>query len=333
MSSLASENVIIQEYSAEQAGELVGWVNVIEKEESELVIASVAYARISPEGAKYSYISREGEQLLHPDSIKGFDDSTELRVVARGKEVLETRSLTIPAYEGRYRLLSQKHSFGSSFYNEDGRPHDGGVWALSNENILGAIKQQLVNHKVGELYPVIYYNLAQAAKIDMLLADPSMHTQTDRALHGARSYEAKLAWVQAADKAMMTDLTIFGSTKPKDIPERFRVSRRNIATWETELRQQRADMTESDWYRPIGFRPNGRSWPYMDPEATDEEQAFGKELWALQQQDTGPARHELGRELKEVGERLINAGEITAHLAALATREVKVDPLLGAKLT
>lgn len=77
-------------------------------------------------------------------------------------------------------------------------------------------------------------------------------------------------------------------------------------------------------YLPAGFRPSGRSYPYMGAHPGDDERNFGQELVALKNKDVGPADYQLGAEVKELRARLEWAEHGAQLLRALYLAETSV---------
>lgn len=319
MTKASIETVEVKEFSPEQAGEQVAWINVVENEESSLIMTSLAYARISSEGAHYSYETDGTRQLHSPDSVRGFEYSAELMVCGRDGKILDvTHGKSPGATIEPFSTESSDTGFANSLLLD--KPSDGGTWALGNNEIVDAIKSELDSSEAEWMYPLIYYSLAQMADMGMLLADPDMHhITTYNELQGARESTRSLELIDIADKVMLDDLTVFGVVSPEDIPDRFTDERRHIHNLETQLTELRQQLHSGRFYSPLSAV---RTWPYMDPTQADESVAFGRELRALKDRDITLAQYELSAEKKAVSRRLEAARRIQHHLGVLASKEI-----------
>lgn len=322
------EFAAIQEFPPEMAGELVGWLNIVEHSETEIIGAAVAYARIGAQGAKcgYTVLVDNQEQHFAPSNY-GFEYSTELAVFARDGNLVDTRASRQTREDGRFKLSddeARNGGFANSFYPGDGDPRKDGTWATGTIGITEMLKTELNRADVGWMYPTMYYYLSQMCRTDIQLVDPTMHETTAEQFEQALQHRAVLQAILEADTAMTKDLTIFGGVSADEIPEHFQKSRRTVAEYERELAAQRGTSYVHGWQMPIGARPSGRSWPYMDPTTADESRAFGQELAALQNRNVSPALHELGREMKELNMRLETAQIVLRRLGSLSTKELNL---------
>lgn len=315
------ETVVVKEFHTEQAGELVGWVNVIKTEESELVMAAIAYARIGENGAIYSYETNgePGDKHFWTDDVKGFEYSTDLEISGKDDTVLHLQPVKSPGIDLYRRSKPEKESgFANNFYDKFGEPSEVGTWAMGRANIINAIKHQLDENGARWMYPAIYYNLAQIAVLDLQLADPDMHRQTTKEVFETGRYETNMEHIVAADEVMSNDLTIFGHVKPEDIPNRFAESRRHVRNIEKDAQQHREAIVLGKWLMGLG---DVIDWPYMDPTVDDEKRAFGLELEALKSKNVGNVQHALNREILAARKRSEVAGSVQHKLAMLKNKE------------
>lgn len=325
------EVVVVQEYGPEQAGEMVGWMNVTKlprEDEPDLVFANIAVARIADEGARYSYIYYPGQQeasrLFGSDSVKGFEYSAELRAVGGDGKLLDTMAMKQPSSaEGSWNEnKTRENGFADSFYSGEADPRDGGVWALGKRAILETLKEQLDEQDTDWLYSALYYNLSMVLRSDMQLGDPNMHDSTKEAKIDTIEIIQNLVNEEIIDQTVLRNLTIFGKIPAAEIPEYFAESRRSVAQLEQNISGLQEDSPVGKWFLPVGHRMGGgRSWPYMDPTTGDENAAFGVELNDLKNKDPARATVELKRELKELQSRRSFSHRVLGNLIALAAAE------------
>jgi hypothetical protein len=301
------------------AGELVGWVD-LELDEDNVLQGSVSYARIAAGGALYSrQIDKDkGRVLYSDDNIKGFESTVELEFFSlKGADYQSSPGKSPGIWGANFRPRDGK--FGSSLST---RPEKGrGKWVVGEDYILPTIREQLAKHVHESIYPNVYYDLAYMAEEENVLADPSMSDRTHREKQFAEVYHRGLKKIRDLDRDMVRNLTAFTELKPAEIPEAFATSRREVGKTELTLLKTIGESTLQGWTLRVGYRPSGRTWPYMDPEAKDEQAAFGRELSELKERNVTPASHELKREIEELEGRLNRAGYLVARLGVLASKE------------
>ena len=322
MSVAERTTVVVQEFTPEQAGEQIAWLDtkIVEREgAADISIASIAIARVAEEGAHLSFIvDEEGQKLTSRQTNRGFLDSTELSLVVDHETVRHTQILRGP---GNIHYPTACDSKDDRFYQDDRIDIDKGEWVIGSRNIVRALKARLAAVRAGHAYDRAYYELSMISPGYALLADPTQHEKTESHRNAARSYVMGLEELLAGDIDMSRNLTVFGEIPANEIPEKFAAFRREVRTQELALGQLKSSVPFGDWFMPIGARPNGRTWPYMDPEQSDETVAFGRELSALEQREIGPAKYELDREVKELELRRTAALRVMSRLGVLATKE------------
>jgi hypothetical protein len=330
MAAAEQQRVVVQDYPAEMAGKLVGWVHVRRNEydidESNFVFASVCYARVSNEGANLSYItSPEGEVLTGRHTNRGFQEPTELTVVASGSGVMDLTPMSAPGLPSSLRQERKSESIGTRLYTDDNILQGMGSWALGGAQIIEILKENLAAKDASHIYENLYYSLNIMAPEYQLLADASMQERTQELRSLANDYRNKLGSVLEYDKAMVKNLTIFGDISPEQIPSAFRDFRVTVANTERQLSEAREALPFGRWYMPIGSRPSGRTWPYMDPLASEDKDGVLQHVQsALEQENVEPANSELAREITELMLRGESALNIAQRLGKLASKEAEV---------
>lgn len=318
---------VLAEFPAEQAGELVGWSH-FEINERDVIFGAIAYARVGDEGARFSLVvDEDGSQYRNNDSITGFNRTVELgfNAIAAQDDLAAQVYLDgirsphlIPADDSTYR--GDDLPFGTRLFL--GPEVAKGEWSVGEDAILETIKRQMRAEDINWLYSMVYYNLAYLADEADILADPDMSMETSEVSAQATDYVDALRRVQAEDQTMARDLTVFGNVTPDKIPSAFAASRRKVGEIERGLAAKQKVSAVNSWQLPVGFRPSGRTWPYMDPTEADEDRAFGRELTDLRKKDTTSASVELEKELAEIRHRITRANALSDRLGALASREI-----------
>lgn len=336
---MSREEVIVEEFSPEQAGERVGWVAYREKEgsSSDLVVLDAAVATIGQEGAVVSHLDYgDGRKMYHRNSMRGFMAATAL-------------SVTIPRSSGQVTDLSQFYfrSSGQGYYG--GRLEASDVFTSSisehidnvkwsnGDDLAADIKRVLKDRGVAQAYPTVYLGLNNFILHPQLgpkdnkesvrpVADPEMIEATSAEAAEAALIDSNLKLAGGVDSMMLTRLTVFSEVPPEEIPDSFVQSRRSVAQLEADILDS-ANRMLFKWgaFLPVGFRPNGRTWPYMDPTISDEQRAFGHELEALKTQNVKPAERELRYEIKELDKRIEHAGHGLAALLRLKDAEARAS--------
>jgi hypothetical protein len=205
--------------------------------------------------------------------------------------------------------------------------------------LLDIVKNKMVDAGVGAVYPSLYYGLnARAVHADtlsrlnfdaseaesLLTPDSTMAEQTAIEIDKAASYEKRLFASRALDELMRSRLTVFSDVSSTAVPKIFAQARDDVATYEKEAHELATSMFDmGSVYRPVGFRPSGRTWPYMDPTASDADTAYGIELAALKNKNIAPASRELEREIHELQLRIEFAQKGRVALNALYQAETK----------
>lgn len=321
---------VVIHYESTAAGELVMWSD-LELTEEGVVIGSLALARIGSGGAVYSHELHEhsGDRpVIANDSIRGFEDASQLFFTAsNGQEPSASNpwwgTVDGPNAPFRNTHINQFDNFTGRL-EPDRRPHQKeGRWDEGNDAIVASLRERLEQMDALWLYPAIYYNLAAVASDEAKLVDVAMDEQTHREMDAAEDYASSLEFVKKTDEEARKNLTVFGNVPPERIAAAFSRSRRTVGQIERGLQKSRDKMPLGHFQPPIGWRPGGRTWPYMDPTQANEAVSFGRELRALRNDNTGPAADELDREVEELSHRIDRAWWVRRRIGNLAAAEAK----------
>ena len=327
---MAAEDLrVVQEYGPEHAGELVGWVNVERRahlgDEADFILASIAYARVAAEGARYSVIERvPGEHLYASGYIRGFDKSLQLSIAtpdAAGQHI-EAVPRQMPSVDRKLKHNSYPaRRFADNL--DYGSPENGdGEWLLGGSEILRSIKTQLSDAEAAFLYPVAYYTLAAMADAEDQLADPTMSSLTKIEYKLAEYRVEELMKLVTGNLALDEVIEDARSSELPDHVNAFVESRRNVTTVEYKLAELRAaSALRGRLVLPYGEPAGVRTWPYMDAVAGTEHAAFGNERAMILAKNRSGMLRALGAETAEQQERLQNARHIARQLHALADKE------------
>ncbi len=319
-----AETLRLVDFKSEMAGRRVGWVsldNVRDRENNEtpLVSVNVVTATVGQEGAWYGHTIDKRFFSPEPEQ-QGF------LAVAAFSAILT--SPTDSPWEEEFNLiyLSQANrdaiqlldkGVDRGVYGGTGDPTSD--WATNPAELLDQLKEKLSDVGFKERYAQLYYWLNgaiarpkmgyeltpkefESMKIDeLLLPDQTMKTTTKEQLAHARSIVDQLGQSAKSDETMRKRLTVFSDIPVTDVPDTFVENRHLVAKGEKEIGKHVSKLAVRQLvYLPIGNRSGGRTWPYMDASATDEDVAFGRELNGLRRGSIEPANRELGREIDEL---------------------------------
>lgn len=327
--ALDREPVYEQVFDSEQAGELVAWVGVASPSDS-FDSVSVALARVSDEGASYTVYKYPGDEETSHSASEGFEDNATVRIVSRTAgqehEVVDERIL---ANANEKNVAGARHAGSIALVDYPdlfpGHTIEHGEWHVGASAIVEGVKNTIEQRSLGWMYSNIYYVLAYASDNDALLADPAMNEATLKEREHAARVKALLEASRRTDTVMMQNLTVFGEYTPGAIPEEFINMRREVAAIEAFISEVRSKAYLAKAVPSVGFRPNGRTWPYMDPIAKDESKAFGRELDGLRNKSIEPANNELSLEIGELDKRIGFADIAHAKATALIAAEQAVS--------
>ena len=336
------EDITVREFSPDLAGQRVGWVTAQEDPDptrNDLVHVTVAVGTVDVEGAKYTYADMGSSRGHHLDSSPGIINAFSVGTLVSKQEGI---------HPGNFRVERQSQRGGvgalmidGANFNPDLTAEQNKHWADGSLELARAISGAMDSTGVGSHYPTLYYQMNTAMchngilKVaghppeynpgPLLIADPGMAEETQRQAELAERASAELIAGITEDESMMGCLTIFSDKPASEIPEVFVASRRRLEEYEANLAKLAEQLTVSGQvYLPAGFRPSGRSYPYMGAHPGDDERNFGRELAALNNKDVGPVNYQLVAEVKELRARLEWAEHGAQLLRALYLAETSV---------
>lgn len=338
---------LVIEFSAEQASQRVGWTSVREFPRTNAepyYVADIAVATVSDEGASLSISTykQDGEQRQYcsKDSVLGFEDVSGLSVT-----ILPNIGIIANSGGIHFRNADQnelEHDQGiillrgaSSSVIKKPREEEK-VWGNNPEDVLSGLKTELDRFEMAEHYPKIYYYLNgclghsdfalptyEKPRTSKYIPDPDQRQQTEEQIELARKITVALGSSVQNDLRQINLLGELGGRSPDDQRiDSFVKSRKTAHELEAEISDTYIKiLANSLVYLPIGFRPNGRSWPYIDAGSSDPQTAFGVELDELKNGSADLAISELKREQKELSHRNIYASKGFIALCGLGEAE------------
>jgi hypothetical protein len=344
---MAYSEKVIKEFPEGEPGQRIGWTAVSEAENGWSII-DVATATLLGKGAAIGAILSDDSEIAPKGRSGGLTDISRFQVFAHPEDaVFAAHKSHLFDHVGptTVNLLGQHltdSDLGSAFtpipalargpqYKLQGSSEIlEAKWADSAAELIGLIKQTLTEHDLMEKYPFLYYFVNSAVSgrhsdtRDLLLPDAAMHGTTLEQYEAAHGVESALAASSTNDKSMLRNLTVFGEIPADEIPDEFRQSRQRAHGYEQEVQDgvSRLEFPRSV-YLPIGFRPEGRSWPYMDAGNEKDETTQGI-IGDLKEKKIDWARTELQREVRELRERHEYAQEGAQRLEALSVAELQV---------
>lgn len=318
---MASSSRVVQEFLPTQAGERVGYVASTEEEHTAVAALTLLMATIDDGGAQikcstYEYANKEYVNY----TARGFLAVTAFRVMLKGpnynlSDLSQITAVSSTNPSGLGTALGWVHNNPSHLISGNVDNRHKGQW-INGDELIGVAKQQLTLMGAAESYPMIYYSLnnillheeyaVQGVDIDTVepAADSSMNQVTESEIRKSDALLRKLSEIQSADELMRMRLSEDRDILPTELVENFRRSRLHVANLEQAVNLTADDMLSRWWvHLPVGSRPYGRTWPYMNPLEADESVAFGRELEDVNRGVYGPVVQELNRELTELKDR------------------------------
>lgn len=317
---------VSREFSIPSDGRL-GWAAVEQNPESHVVAAQLVVAAAGPEGATYRETAHDERLEVSAENVIAVAGICVVRM-PNGRVGVDFEAGDRAAVT---RLLGEGVGGGAYLLDAGHRR-----WARQPAPLLRLLQHQLVLSTAGHLYPTIYYGYNLRAcheqfrrvsglEIDtpeaMIVADPTMADETRREAAMVKAMVEGYDGLCQMDEEAAALLSSAGTPLDDDAISAFVAARRNAAEAEQRLIADRNRLHAPDVsYLPPGAQPTGRDWPYMDPLARTEGEAFGVELKALQAGEHDPAVRELSREIKELNDRRQRAalGERALHALAVA---------------
>lgn len=329
------QRITVKSFPAEMYGERVGWVSVqVPPGRDDILTVGLAVATVSEEGASYGYtVYDHGEKQHRFPADEGFLAVSSLFMILDKDQTSDSSTqFYFSSIGGSGKAESIMHTAGG--YGDLTPNDEDKHWRDNPIDLLDALKEGLQFKNMSRLYPEVYYTINMRIANDknfgsnvvdrsrLMIADPKMAEETSKEMAESLRIATLIKDVIDIDKMMAQELTVFSSLQSDEVPEVFAHTRRMVASKEAQARQAaQAISSRMAVYKPIGFRPNGRSWPYMDPEEPDETKSFGFVLNDLQNRRITLANNELEREVSEAAKRLEYAKNGVAMLGALAVAE------------
>lgn len=319
---MSAEDRPFKEFSSDLAGQEVGWVCAMElsEEESPYVELLASYTEVGGNGARYYY---KTDKLL--GASNGFVGSPiSVEMIAGADQIHELWIPKAPNKELPGRPFIQRNEFLDSTSLQPRETSETGVWAVGGKEILAAVKSELDRKSMIWAYANAYHALALAAELDRVLPDPSMAGVTAEQVQKAWEVDKRLSDMISEDELMAQRLTALTDVPVTELPEVFVESRRKVALAEQKLAIVNQELTIKNIIPPVGFRPIGRSWPYMDSTESDESRAFGTELRKLESKTVDGINwvaREIDKELRELQKRRHYAEALLGRLTLLASLE------------
>lgn len=318
---VTDEKVTLYEWGPEDAGKRVGRIEAAPEQIPingnkdnllDVVNISITVADVGPEGAKYAYTRRfDGDREMHiffPGDVSGFVAASSLRHHLLHDEVRLEDSP--PVLSTASTAMDTQRLITPNSFDVDSEK----VIIEDEETILPAFKETLKKYNLGQLYEGLYYRLNAAlghagiwsymrnpspfGELMRPLVDRDMHDKTVASLKIAQEITELLETQKSEDEAMKQAIM---QRAVVDIPQLFVVSRTVVAESEAKIIElEKRLVVPSHVYMPIGVRPMGRTWPYMDASSPTAKEHYGLELDAIRKANSEPALREIDYELKEI---------------------------------
>lgn len=314
-----------KKYKEVEGGSTIAWSTTYTKSPEwggDIVAANIAVARASEIGAIIEYFDHDTGQEFHRHfEIEGLVGAVALRaLIARNDSGVEQAEDS--PVEARLAIGGEASEVFVKGYRAPN-----GIKAFDErrlfddpQEMFGSLRSELGSEN-SSLFSIIYYGyniLANGSdEWDIPLIPLAVMAEETSSQH--RVVENILETyheINREDQNMLRSLT------SPDAAELFVGSRRSVAKLESDvaaLADEQAYLSMA--YRPTGFRPGGRTWPYMNAMAKEEKSAFETELHELLGGDTLIPRRELESELAELDRRIRIAIDARSGLARLSSLE------------
>ena len=315
-------------FGPEMAGERIGWVSTNKLQDQEdgkdsPISVDVVSATVGQDGAWFGHeilTNPDGEKSLPIAVEHGFLAVSAISTVLASKENdwrdefnLSYLRMSTGVRDSAAKILDRATGFNVPIDAVGISDID---WASSGSELIDLLKQKMNDADYRERYAQLYYWLnGSIARFqegfddpfegftvgELLLPDASMKKQTVEQLKHATGVANTLGYVAEHDEKMRQRLTVFSDIPKETVPSRFIDNRRYASGGEDVIREHISKLAVRQLvYLPIGFRPTGRTWPYMDASEVNEDKAFGIELAGLMSGNIEPANRELAREIAEL---------------------------------
>lgn len=340
---MARTEVIEERFSADQAGERVGWVRMSHQPmegAEDLIHVQATIGTVGEDGAVVSYMEDGEHKLMGPNSVKGFQAVSAIGGVILQESGIKDHSQVRLTSSGRHRYVQHYQDPSSLMHNGLESRHQGAlhrVWVDSPTDLLDTLRGGLQRFGVGDTYSHLYFLLNHATmhadfapnditgpnSSEWMLVDPKMHDKTKAENTAAEEVTRQLKLQIENDEDMKRALTIFGKVPAREVPDYFVASRQKAHQLEVAAIEESQKMVVRDAvFLPAGFHPDGRSWRYMDQACGDEAIAFGQELASLKSGYVERTNSELDYEINELEKRASYAfnGKMVLNILANAEK-------------
>lgn len=321
--------VVIQEFGPDEQGQQVAWAYVgtesrAERDLPDITSVDLAFGHIGENGARYTAIDHEGEHLFHRDSVTGFTHASAINVVfPHGVEGSRNQNYLIRS-AGRIfgHEMSSSEIMASGLGRGQSGAHDDTEWFTDGDNFLSRLKERyeeagldptcyqltylLMGHLVlNERFAPNEHGQPYINPHNRVLVDTEMHDVTREEREAAITVLGRLTSEKLEDEDMLRRLTVFSDIPSDEIPEVFVASRERVSGLEAAAIQAASTaLTQRVFFLPVGFRPSGRTWPYMDA-TVEPVKGYGQELQALRDGSVDQPMYELKKEIDELKKRIV----------------------------
>lgn len=211
------EQVVVQQYGPEYAGEHVAFAD-IRRTPEDVLLAYVHLGQVGAEGAMYGYESIGSTITAQRRSdIAGFGDFV-------GVELGWSEKGTLEHVHGNMKQENPQGRRDTRVFAESlhYRPTVGyGSWYLGRANVIEGLQQELGALDASWAFPTLYLHLNRLAEGSMQLASPAMADVTAAQLTIATNLERALVGSTQANAKLREDLTIFSGIHPDVIVDHY----------------------------------------------------------------------------------------------------------------
>jgi hypothetical protein len=283
-------------------------------------------AKTSEAGASLDFTVVGEKRLYSSQSASGFEDGHGVEVGFAGNKIEDGR-LGPRSVFSDHRLSSSTSERLAYTVMQADKYSEGGFWLLGERDTTVGLKQKLGQFGLDAdaLYPVIYYNLAAAAEGEPVVVDSSMVDETIIQLSKLEEAVALLKTSKQTNQALGELIDdVAKSELPAIAANQFIDSRRVSHDAEVLFHELGASSVFGAGMRqflPTGQGRSGRSWPFMDASASDEDVAFGDEKKLLERRERRAVLDILERESRELEGRFSYLDTIITSVRALLAKE------------
>ena len=302
--ALADRNMVIErEYGPELAGQRVGWAAVTPYPIERFHGIHVVGATVAEDGALLQYEDREGDSRKRwwSDAAQGFLALTAVTVTVETNASppdQKTRDYSV-GFDREKKNDGRLFRRGADGHVNEEELDKTRRWFMGSAQFMPGVKQLMEAEDLGEYYPLVYYtaNVMSAhpyyeyqrssttPPANLVMPDATMREITQAQQEVVESILQGYRDQLSEDEAMLNNLTVYSDIPASEIPDAFVASRRKVHQAEVAVTENVGKLlTYAGVYLRVGFRPTGRSWPYMDASCADEDKAFGQEHYIFKKE-------------------------------------------------